>query len=143
MATLDESLGFNLYRVAQLYRRELIRALVDYDLTPEQWQLLATLAEGGNSITQGEIATLALKDKHSVSRMLDKMERAGWIARHPHPDDARATSVRLGRRGAEVGAVGDLLTRHFAAIDGLLSRPERAHLLALLRTLRHRLERAS
>ncbi len=47
LPALEESLGFNLDRVAQLYRRELIRVLAIYDLTPEQWQILAALSKGG------------------------------------------------------------------------------------------------
>ncbi len=137
---LDESLGFNLDRVAQLFRRELIRALADYGLTPEQWQILGALAAHPLGVTQADLAGLTFKDKHSTSRMLGRLERAGWIARKPCPEDARATRVVLGRRRSELGAVKLALHGHFARINGLLSVPQQRELLALLRTLRHALD---
>jgi DNA-binding MarR family transcriptional regulator len=140
LPALEESLGFNLYRVAQLYRRELIRALADYDLTPEQWQILVALSESCDSLTQGEIAALTFKDKHSVSRMLDRMEQAGWIKRGAHPEDARASSVVLSKRRGELGEVRAVLNAHFGRIDSLLADAQQRQLLDLLKALRNRLE---
>jgi DNA-binding MarR family transcriptional regulator len=134
--SLDDSLGFNLNRVAQLYRRELTRALVEYELTPEQWQILAALAESGNPLSQAEIAALTFKDKHSTSRMLDRMEQARWIVRAPHPEDARAAAVTLGPRGDEVPKIRRLLRSHFMRINAALGEAQQKQLLALLRVLR-------
>ncbi len=140
LPALDESLGFNLDRVAQLYRRELIRALAAYDLTPEQWQILAALSEHGDGLTQGELAALTFKDKHSVSRMLDRMEQAGWVTRRPHPQDARASKVALSKRSSEMAEVRGVLRSHFARIHSLLSDAQQRQLLGLLKALRDRLE---
>jgi DNA-binding MarR family transcriptional regulator len=137
---LDESLGFNLDRVAQLYRRELIRALAGFGLTPEQWQILSALSTHPDGLTQVEIATLTFKDKPSVSRMLGRMEHSGWICRHPHPRDARASSAVLARRGSELGAVKAALCAHFARINGLLAKRQQQQLLQLLKALRAGLE---
>ena len=140
IAALDQSLGFNLHRVAQLYRRELIRALADFGLTPEQWQILAALSERREGLTQGEIATLTFKDKHSVSRMLDRMESAGWIARLPHAQDARAFTVRLTRRRTELRAMRAALRAHFARIDRVINDEQRRQMIELLAVLRAGLE---
>lgn len=137
---LEDSLGFNLDRVALLFRRELVRALAELNLTPEQWQVLAALSAHPGGLTQGDIAALTFKDKHSVSRMLGRMERAGWIARHGHPTDARASSVVLSSRGSEIPRVRTALRRHFARINALLSETQRRELLSLLRVLRRGLE---
>lgn len=136
---LDESLGFNLNRVAQLYRRELIRALAPYELTPEQWQILAALSSRAERLTQGEIAALTSKDKHSTSRMLERMEQAGWIVRAPHPVDGRAAAVALGPREHELAAIRATLSGHFERIDAVLTEAQQEQLLALLRILRSHL----
>lgn len=133
---IEDSIGFNLNRVAQLYRRELMRALGEYDLTPEQWQILAALAENGDRLTQAEIAALTFKDKHSMSRMLDRMEQAQWIVRSRHPDDARAAAVTLGQRGSEVPKIRRLLRSHFTRINAALAESQQKQLLALLKVLR-------
>lgn len=136
---LTESLGFNLHRTAQLYRLELVRALTPYELTPEQWQILATLSSSQERLSQGEIAALTFKDKHSVSRMLDRLESAGWIVRHPDPDDARAFCIGLGTRAPEIVGIRALLAKRFSRIDSALDPTQRGELLALLGILRKHL----
>jgi DNA-binding MarR family transcriptional regulator len=140
---LEESLGFNIDRVAQLYRRELVRALADYDLTPEQWQVLAAVASDEAGFTQSELAALTVKDKHSMSRMLDRLERAGWVARRVHPEDARASRVVLSHRKSELRAVRAILRNHFARVNGLLDEVQQRQLITLLKTLRRGLEELS
>jgi DNA-binding MarR family transcriptional regulator len=139
---LESSLGFNLDRVALLFRRELVRALADFDLTPGHWQILAALSAHPDRLTQGDIATLTFKDKHSVSRMLGRMERAGWITRLVDPLDARASAVGLSRRRNELPRIRSALRSHFGRINGLLSEPQRRELLSLLKVLRSGLEEA-
>lgn len=134
--SLDDSVGFNLFRAAQLYRRELIHVLDEYDLTPEQWQVLAVLSSVKERITQGEIATLIFKDKHSISRMLDRMENTGWIKRHPHQTDTRATDVFLGERRSEISGIRVMLQKHFERIDSVLTDWQRCELLTALKLLR-------
>ena len=82
-ALLDDALGFNLDRVAKLFRRELVRALAEHGLSPEQWQTLAVLLLRGQPLSQREICALTLRDKPAVSRMVARMERDGWVRRAP------------------------------------------------------------
>jgi MarR family transcriptional regulator, lower aerobic nicotinate degradation pathway regulator len=139
---LESSLGFNLYRVAQLFRRELMRALASDGLTPEQWQILVALEEHCDGRTQSELAALTLKDRHALSRTLERMERDGWIRRRPHPVDARASAVELANRRRLPGMRRGLL-EHFEDVHALLSRSEQRVLLRLLRKLRAGLESGS
>ena len=138
---LDNALGFNLYRVAHLFRNELVRALADYGLTPEQWQVMQALWSTDDTLMQNDVAYLTMKDRHTVSRILARLERDGWIERRPHPDDARAFAVvpteSAVRRRHEVPRV---LVEHFDGIYGVLDEGEADELMRLLRKLRQRLE---
>jgi MarR family transcriptional regulator, lower aerobic nicotinate degradation pathway regulator len=137
---LNDALGFNIYRVALLFRKELIHALADYQMTPEQWQIMRALWSTNEQLNQNEIAHLTLKDKHSVSRILARLERDGWIVRHPHPTDARATLIAPTEQAEHLRqTVPAQLYAHFAPILGVLSEDEARHLLTLLHTLRLRL----
>ena len=79
-AHLENTLAFNLFRASTLMRRAFIRGLKDFDLTPEQWQVLALLYEF-ESITPTEISKITLQDLPSVTRMLARLEkRAGYRA---------------------------------------------------------------
>jgi MarR family transcriptional regulator, lower aerobic nicotinate degradation pathway regulator len=137
---LDGSLGFNLDRVAKLYRRELIRALADYGLSPEQWQVISALSARKNGLSQAEIAALTSTDKHSMSRMLGRMQRAGWVHRTGDPEDARAFRVTLARPPADVDSLRVALRKHFSRINSALTESKQRRLLGLLKTLRTHFE---
>lgn len=136
-AVLDEAIGFNLYRTALLFRRELLRALAGYALTPEQWQVMAALWSTREPLNQNDIAHLTLRDKHTASRILARLERDGWVERTPDPEDRRAVQVRpTAWADARREAVPRALVEHFGPILGALSGVEQRELLRLLGALR-------
>ncbi len=90
---LENSMAFNIYRASLLLRRELIRALAEYDMTPEQWQVLAMLCDKPKPVKQMEIVHLSLRDKPTVSRMIKGMVRKGWLEISQDSMDKRATLV--------------------------------------------------
>jgi DNA-binding MarR family transcriptional regulator len=137
---LNDSLGFNIYRVALLFRKELIHALAEYHMTPEQWQVMRALWSADDLVNQNDIAHLTMKDRHSVSRMLARLERDGWIIRQPDPADARAALIAPTEQANQLREkVPAQLYGHFGPILGMLSEDEARQLLALLHRLRARL----
>lgn len=137
---LDDALGFNLYRVALLFRRELMRALSDYELTPEQWQVMQTLWSTDEELNQNEVAHLTLRDKHTVSRILSRLERDGWIVKKPDPSDARAHIIVPTNEAQTLrDEVPTKLLDHFKDIQSVLDDAEEEELLRLLKKLRRRL----
>lgn len=98
-STLDNSLGFNIYRVSLLLRREMMKTLSQYQMTPEQWQVMLTLWESGRPVNQVDIVGLTLKDKPSVSRMIQRLEKNGWVEKTFSPKDGRATLIQPTEKG--------------------------------------------
>jgi MarR family transcriptional regulator, lower aerobic nicotinate degradation pathway regulator len=133
---LDEQLGFNLVRVANLFKREHARALREHKLTPEQWQALATLWRHG-TLKQAEIARVTMQDAPAVSRMLVRMERNGWLERLADPQDARSSLVRLTAEGRQLRHVLPAkLIRHFRTFLRNFPDADQKQLVSLLRQLR-------
>ena len=66
----------------------------DIDMTAEQWGALLVLASG-DAMTQQQLGTQLVLEKSSVSRLVDGLERRGWITRSPDPDDGRQKLVAL------------------------------------------------
>ena len=95
---LNNNLGYNLYRAYLLFHRELIRALKGYGVTPEQWQVLIILWNHG-SVTPTQISRVTLQDLPTISRMLVRMERNGWINRLQNEEDGRSFHVVLTEKG--------------------------------------------
>ena len=58
------------------------------DMTAEQWGAIL-LVLNGDAQTQGEIGRQLLLEKSSTSRLLNGLERRGWITRTRDPKDSR------------------------------------------------------
>ncbi len=134
---LNDALGFNMNRAGILLRRELMRALEKYGMTPEQWMVMATLWTTGAPINQSEIAQLTMKDKHTVSRIIQRLERDGWIEKKNDPQDARITIIRPTRKAQSLrNKVPLLLNEHFKKIFREYGEEETHALIASLKSLR-------
>jgi DNA-binding MarR family transcriptional regulator len=102
---LDHALGFRVYRLNQLFRAALYRAFEaeGHAMTPEQWIVLVRLWQDDGA-TQTELVESTLKDKATLSRILDVMERNGLVLRRLDPVDARSRRVHLTRVGKDLRA---------------------------------------
>jgi DNA-binding MarR family transcriptional regulator len=70
-------------------------------VTPEQWAVLVfVFKEPGTS--QTEIAKRSLKDKTNVTRILDVLEKNGYITRKPDAHDRRRYRIYLTNDGETV-----------------------------------------
>ncbi len=64
------------------------------DLTAEQWGAILVLA-GGEAMTQQQLGARLFLEKSSVSRLVEGLERHGWVIRTQDPDDGRQKLVAL------------------------------------------------
>lgn len=65
-----------------------------FDLSRDEWRLLAALAEGGR-IQAAEAAQITTLDKMQASRALRSLESRGLVARHTDETDRRHVIVQL------------------------------------------------
>ena len=71
------------------------------DLTPEQYLILDTLWDEG-IISQQQIAILTMKDKNSITKLLDQLERKGMILRISDKSDRRLNLIDLTKKAKEL-----------------------------------------
>lgn len=71
------------------------------ELTPEQWTVLIYLSEE-DGVTQQKLCDTTYKDKPSMTRLIDAMERSGLVVRQPNARDRRSNTVYMTPRGQEV-----------------------------------------
>jgi DNA-binding MarR family transcriptional regulator len=74
-------------------------AFAPYGVTADQFVLLATLARGGEALTQRELARRMSSDPSTVRAMLVLLERRGLVARDTNPADARKRTIALTAKG--------------------------------------------
>ncbi|HEU4366402.1 MAG TPA: MarR family transcriptional regulator [Candidatus Krumholzibacteria bacterium] len=68
------------------------------DVSVTQCYGLQALSRGG-AMTLGSLARELFLDKSTASRVVEALERKGYVARSTHPDDARAIEIALTARG--------------------------------------------
>ncbi len=84
-------LGPLLHDAARAMRKRFEYRTRELGLSSAQWRLLINLAREGR-MTQTRLADLLDVEPISVSRLIDRMQAAGWVARQTDPNDRR---VRL------------------------------------------------
>lgn len=70
-------------------------------LAPEQWAILAYLSEK-DGVTQQQLCKATYKDKPSMTRLINAMERNSLVVRVINPNDKRANTIYLTRIGRSV-----------------------------------------
>ncbi|WP_409342171.1 MarR family winged helix-turn-helix transcriptional regulator [Paenibacillus sp. MBLB4367] len=72
-----------------------------YEITTEQWSVLARLAEQ-EGISQKELAIRSLKDQPTITRILDCLDRKGLISKATNKEDRRSYLIHLTEPGKRV-----------------------------------------
>lgn len=98
--------------LARQWRRAVEHALASAGLTDATWAPLVHLAEGGDDISQTELAGRLALDSSTLVRLLDLLEGRGLVERRPDPADRRARRILLTPAGrTEVLRVRRMLDR--------------------------------
>lgn len=105
------------------------------NLTPEQFLLIDLLWNQG-PLSQQQLADQMQKDKNSVTKLVDAIERKGFAVRNQNPDDRRSNTIILTPKAQELK-----LKAKTAGIDMLdmmlqdISEEEQRNFLMTLRKL--------
>jgi MarR family transcriptional regulator, organic hydroperoxide resistance regulator len=97
---LEDSLGYILGRAARSLGTRLNRNFTEagYDVTCEQWGVLVNLWHK-NGQTQQELASMTCKDKTSMTRLIDGLEKRKIVVRTPGKTDRRQKNIYLTDKG--------------------------------------------
>jgi DNA-binding MarR family transcriptional regulator len=97
---VEDSPGFIVHLLDTQMKTGLKRAFQSrgYNITPEQWGVLSRLwsNEGAH---QSTLARDTIKDRHTMTRILNLLERKGLIKRVPDPADRRRNHIHLTPEG--------------------------------------------
>lgn len=135
-AKADNCIFFQLAKAHQAGYRFWNARLADHHVTAAQGMVLTFLYED-DRITARELGARTTLDSATLTGILDRLEKAGYIERRPHPEDRRALQVCLTGAGRDLG--GALLEMGVAANGEFLaplSREEQTALRRLLKKLR-------
>jgi DNA-binding MarR family transcriptional regulator len=101
----EESSGFLLWQVTNLWQREIKKALEQYGLTHSQFVLLASihwLTLHKQEVTQVVLSNHTKIDPMTTSTVLRTLQQKGFIQRQEHSTDTRAKTVALTEEGKKL-----------------------------------------
>jgi DNA-binding MarR family transcriptional regulator len=102
-AGLEEEAYLSLERTTDGLRRQVAELLRDVELTPTQYNALRILrgaAEGGRLI--GEIGARLVVQDPDIPRLVDRLEKRGWVTRQRQIDDRRCVRVTITKSGKKL-----------------------------------------
>ena len=122
----DSSIGFLISDVSRLLRKVYDRRVEPLGLTRAQWRVLVHLYRR-EGVSQTELAGILEIEKPTLGKLIEKLEKKGWVERQVDARDQRA------RRLVITEAVRPLINRmeilaeavHDDALAGLAAEQER------------------
>ncbi len=135
---LEAQVFLNLVRTAEALARGESDLLRSHGLSGPQYNVLRILRGARpDGLKCAEVATRMVTRDPDVTRLLDRLQRAGHVSRSRSPEDRRVISVRISSRGLALvdaldAPLDDLLRRKLAH----LPRPALRRLNALLEQAR-------
>lgn len=125
-------LGYRVYRTQRVIMQCLEKWLDEYDLTPAQWNALNQLERSG-PLSQRKLADLLHREPATITRSIDKMERAGLVERVADPHDRRTNLITLKPEASELlSRIQPVAAQAAVATQGDLTDDEVALLISLL-----------
>lgn len=121
----EESPGFLLWQLTNLWQRRMRAALAPLGATHVQFVLLASAAwleQSGAVVSQAMLSRHAHTDVMMTSQVVRALEEKGLLARSAHPTDPRAKAISLTEEGRALArramaVVEDADERFFHPLD--------------------------
>ena len=91
--------GFAFITLARQWHRVVDTRLAEAGLSDATWRPLVHLAEGGDGISQRDLAARISLDTSTLVRLLDMLETRGLVERRVDSSDRRARRIHLTAEG--------------------------------------------
>ena len=132
----EENIGLLIHDVARLLRVLYDRQMSSIGLTRSQWWLLTYLFFK-DGINQSELAILMDMEKAPLSRLLDRMEKKGWVIRKNENKDRRTKNIYLSETIKPlISSMRDKAAEYRRESLSILTDKERNKLKAILQILK-------
>jgi DNA-binding MarR family transcriptional regulator len=112
----DEIFSILTGKVSTAINRTFLRAFASegIDITTEQWSVLACLWQK-DKVTQQTLCGLTTKDKPSMTRLIDNLEKRNLVTRVSDMNDRRINLIHLTRAGADLKQKATEIVQHIAS----------------------------
>lgn len=118
------------------------RSMAPHRITHAQWWAVMHVSQHEGA-TQSELANIMQMGRASTGKLIERLEREGWVERRDDPEDKRVQRVFLGQNVAPYMALThEKAILLYDALLGNIAKEEQAALLHGLRKIKANAERA-
>lgn len=137
----EEELFLNILRTSDMLQRRVGEVLKPADLSGTQYNVLRILrGAGADGLACGEISERMVTRDPDITRLLDRLEKRGLVARSREKADRRVVTARITAAGLEaLRKLDDAVTRMHRTQLGHLDPKAQDQLIRLLETARENL----
>ena len=135
---LEVEAVLSIARTAAIFEHQAAQALKPYHLSLTQYNVLRILrGAGADGLCRHEVGSRLITQVPDVTRLLDRIEAAGLIARERGSDDRRFVTTRITRKGLDlVGKIDKPITELHQAQLGHVSKKTLRALIGALAEVR-------
>jgi|JFJP01.1.fsa_nt_gi DNA-binding MarR family transcriptional regulator len=100
---LDDLVNHRIAMLAILLKRQILRIIAknELDITPEQWIILYHLWNK-DGLTISEVANISRKDIANATRIIDKLEKMGYVSKKRNENDSRSYLINALPKAEEI-----------------------------------------
>jgi DNA-binding MarR family transcriptional regulator len=140
--SVQEEVSLNVLRTAALLEHAIAEGLKPHGLTPTQYNVLRILRGAGEKgLCRNDVGTRMLTPVPDATRLLDRLEDAGLVARHRDAVDRRFVTARITDAGlALLAELDEPVRRMHERLYAHVTRSDLRRLVALLEDARERMQ---
>src|ERR1700755_2238377 len=112
--SLEQEVYLSILRTASEMSHAVDQFFRSFGITSSQYNVLRILrGAGADGLCRNEISERMVTAKPDMSRLLDRMEKAGWVTRERAEDDRRQVSTYITKSGMDLLAKLETPTNDF------------------------------
>ena len=101
--SLEQEVYLSILRTASELSHAVDQVFRPFDITPSQYNVLRILRGAGtDGLCRNEISERMVTATPDMTRLLDRMEKAGWVTRERAEEDRRQVSTHITKSGMEL-----------------------------------------
>ncbi len=135
----------NIYYTAARVRKKAGEFFRHHGLTDVQYNVMSLLKHQSGEhggLTQVELSRMMLVNRANITTLIDRMEKAGLVARKPVPDDRRYNVIELTPHGLKMyHQVAGVYKKKITEMMHVLSQSELDSLSGILEKLRSNIDK--
>lgn len=124
-------------KMSKFIENQLIEKGID-DLVPSYGNIMTVLYDNNGTLSMKEIGGILGKEKSTITSLVNKLEKLGYIKKVKSQEDKRSTFVCLTAKGSSVeNTFGEISKEVQTAAYKNFTQDEKMELLRLLKKLNH------